>query len=76
MEDVIRTKILRSPLITCCYSEDREVAYLNVHNTVHDLFKKISSWNAQFARIAGCVYISKAIQVIHSLSETASNRFI
>ena len=33
MEDVIRAKILRSPLITCCYSEDREVAYLNVHNT-------------------------------------------
>ena len=71
-EELIRTKILKSSLITCLYSEDGASDYVRVHNVVYETLRKMSSLDCELTEKLEC--ISVAIQVFHSLIESKYDR--
>ncbi|XP_078345543.1 uncharacterized protein LOC144631046 [Oculina patagonica] len=71
-EELIRTKVLKSSLITCSYSEDGIPDYLGVHHVIHKALKKMLTLDFDFTEKTECM--SVAIQVFHSLTMSVRNR--
>ena len=65
-DELIRTKIIKSTLITCLYNEDRSSGYLKVPTTVYKILKETST--SSFSEIVPS--ICHAIIAFHSLIES------
>ena len=65
-DELIRTKIIKSTLITCLYNEDRSSGYLKVPTTVYKILKETST-SSFSERVPS---ICHAISAFHSLIES------
>ena len=65
-DELIRTKIIKSTLITCLYNEDRSSGYLKVPTTVYKILKETST-SSFSERVPS---ICHAIIAFHSLIES------
>ncbi|XP_078345549.1 uncharacterized protein LOC144631051 [Oculina patagonica] len=67
-EELIKAKILKSSLITCLHGENGAPGYLRVHNIVHGVLKRISTFEFEQTEC-----ISEAIKSFHFLTLTERN---
>ena len=73
-EELIKAKILKSPLISCLHNEDGELAYLRLHKIVHDVCKTSLLYDFENADTIECVAL--AIRTFHSLISAERNRLL
>ena len=66
--ELIKATILKSSLITCLHGENEEPAYIRVHNIVHEVLQRVSTFDGEF--IAS---ISEAIKNFCFLTLIESN---
>ena len=73
-EELIKAKILKSPLISCLQSEDGKLAFLRLHKIVHDVCKTSLLYDFENADTIECVAL--AIRTFHSLISAERNRLL